>query len=657
MIMSKILNKIKYFFIVVGKSIKSVFRRAFFGTHKELSILEEEAVQSPLKVTVKKFFNNKLAITGLIVFIAILLFTFGGSSFIKADIYLVNPSQADTSPGFNLMNVPKQLKDNGILDIAVSSTYSMGIDKENNVYIWGEDIKHISEGFPQGKAAPSDLKSGTDIVKGLKAKRVWAGMNHFILEKMDGTLVSFGTRSDSISFGLTTVPTALIIPGKASPVNVQMEITKDGGILEVAGFNQVTLVITQRNRVFMWGNTIRKYNFETVLAGKKPINAGFSRSNIVFLLDDGTIFVLGEGSIKSDMPNNLMDVKQLVTTAGSAAALKNDGTIVVWGDNLSQEKNFDPSIQGHVLKLSSSAIGSDNYQHFSAILDDGSVYSWGSEKYNAAIVPKKLANTTEAANVFSGFFQNYVVDSEGNLLGTYGLKGYLFGTDEYGRDVLERVMNGGKVSLTIGLVAVIISTTIGIIIGGIAGFYGGKVDIFLMRLTEVVGSLPFLPIAMTFSAILNKTRTDFTTNERMFMIMIILGVLSWTGLAQLIRAQILSEREKEFVTAAKALGVKNRAIIFKHIIPNVLTIIIINATLGYAGSLLTESGLSFLGFGVQLPHPSWGNMLTGAQNMEVIRQYWWRWVFPAVFLCLATISINIIGDAIRDAVDPRSNER
>ena len=142
----------------------------------------------------------------------------------------------------------------------------------------------------------------------------------------------------------------------------------------------------------------------------------------------------------------------------------------------------------------------------------------------------------------------------------------------------------------------------------------------------------------------------------MIMIMIILGVLSWPGLARLVRAQILAEREKEFVTAAKALGVKERNVIFKHIIPNVITVIIVSATLSYAGSLLTESGLSFLGFGVQ-GHPTWGNMLSGSQDMGVIVNYWWRWVFPSIFLCVATISINLVGDGLRDAIDPRSTER
>jgi peptide/nickel transport system permease protein len=144
----------------------------------------------------------------------------------------------------------------------------------------------------------------------------------------------------------------------------------------------------------------------------------------------------------------------------------------------------------------------------------------------------------------------------------------------------------------------------------------------------------------------------------MFMIMVILGVLSWTGLARLIRGQVLSERERDYVLAARALGIKYHNIIIRHILPAVVNIVIVNFTLGYAGSLLTEAGLSFLGFGVQKPNPSWGNILTAAQSeTAVLEFYWWRWIIPGLCLLLAALSINLIGDALRDAMDPRANER
>ncbi len=176
----------------------------------------------------------------------------------------------------------------------------------------------------------------------------------------------------------------------------------------------------------------------------------------------------------------------------------------------------------------------------------------------------------------------------------------------------------------------------------------------LMRVTEIFSAIPFLPFAMMLSYIFTKKPID--ENTKIFIIMVILGLLSWTGLARMIRGQVLAEREKEFVISAKAMGVREKRIAFKHILPNVVSVILVSMTLDFAGCLLTESSLSYLGFGVQLPRPTWGNMLNGANNSVVIQNYWWQWLFPALFLSIATICINIIGDTLRDVLDPKSSQ-
>ena len=226
------------------------------------------------------------------------------------------------------------------------------------------------------------------------------------------------------------------------------------------------------------------------------------------------------------------------------------------------------------------------------------------------------------------------------------------GSDHQGRDLFRRILEAGKVTLTVGAISVIISGIIGIFVGGLAGYYGGKTDLILMRVAEVFQSIPFLPLAITLSFIIGNR---LPTELRMVMIMLILGILNWPSLARLTRGQVLVARENEFVTAAKALGVKERTIIFKHIMPNVFAVVLVNLTLSLATCLLIESSLSFLGFGISEPNPSWGNMLSNLGS-EVLRSYSWRILYPSLALSIAVISINLIGDAFRDAIDPKSNE-
>ena len=335
-------------------------------------------------------------------------------------------------------------------------------------------------------------------------------------------------------------------------------------------------------------------------------------------------------------------IVDIAATGGAIALVTDDGELIVAG-----MKEATPVIpEGDTIKHVSGGT-----RHFTLVTEQGRVYAWGQNFRKQCEVPADLQEAGAVDTVFSSGFQNYAF-KDGKFVEAWGLKGYVFGTDDMGRDVFNRLMNGGKMTMTIGAVAVIVSTIIGIIVGCISGYFGGWVDILLMRVTEIVGAIPFLPFALVLSAILQSS--DLHENTRIFIIMLILGLLSWTGLAKLIRGQILAEREKEFVTAARSMGVKEGRIAFKHILPNVISVILVSVTLDFAGCMLTESSLSYLGFGVQLPRPTWGNMLDGSRNALVIQSYWWRWVFPALFLSIVVICINIIGDTLREVLDPKS---
>ena len=229
---------------------------------------------------------------------------------------------------------------------------------------------------------------------------------------------------------------------------------------------------------------------------------------------------------------------------------------------------------------------------------------------------------------------------------------HLLGTDELGRDYMTRIMMGGRVSLMVGLFAVIISVIFGSLVGGIAGYYGGMIDNLMMRITEIVSSFPFLPLAISVSAVLG---TSVPAEFKMYITMMVIGLLSWPGLARMIRGQVLSLREMEFMHAAKALGLSDSRIVVRHLLPNTLAYIIVYSTLGMAGAIMSESALSFLGLGVTPPTPTWGNMIQYAKDMFVLKQRPWLWIPPGVCILLAVMSINLVGDGLRDAFDPKSN--
>ncbi len=228
---------------------------------------------------------------------------------------------------------------------------------------------------------------------------------------------------------------------------------------------------------------------------------------------------------------------------------------------------------------------------------------------------------------------------------------HLMGTDGNGMDILTRLMYGGRISLMIGFIVVFLETFIGVILGGIAGFFGKWVDNLIMRLVDIFNSIPSIPIIIIIGAVMDGMRVD--PQIRMIYLMLILGILGWPPIARMVRGQILSLREQEFMLATEATGLTVGRRIFKHLVPNVIPQLIVISTMSLGGVILMESTLSFLGLGVKYPFASWGNIINAVSNVHVMSNYWFVWI-PAGFLILVTVlGFNFIGDGLRDAFDPK----
>lgn len=254
--------------------------------------------------------------------------------------------------------------------------------------------------------------------------------------------------------------------------------------------------------------------------------------------------------------------------------------------------------------------------------------------------------------VVGPFFMKYTENGidYGSMKGAPSVK-HLLGTDDMGRDVLTRLMYGGRISIAVGVFSVIIEVALGAMLGVISGYYGGIVDSIIMRIVDIFLCIPFLPILIVLGAMMS----DFHVrpNARIVWLMFIIAFLSWPSLCRLVRGEVLSLREQEYMQAAEALGIKDRKKMFKHLLPNTLPTIIVTATLGVGSNILTESALSFLGLGVIAPTASWGNMIQVVTNLYALQHYPWLWIPPGLCIFLVAMSINVVGDALRDALDPK----
>lgn len=595
------------------------------NSSNENDALKEEAIRSPGQVALRNFLRNPLGVFGLVLFIALILVVFVGSAILPFNQYYSQGNLTNVAPGGAYMNFPKEMESEGTKKISIGNTFAIGLTNEGNIHVWGSDNEDKILTIP---------KKAKEALKNQKVIDVAAGDRHIIFATEDNQIYGWGNNS----FDQTKMP-----PMSESQI-------KEEGIKKLGAGVQYSAILTNKKNLVVWGSTLasRLNMIPSTIQGQVE-DFDTSSINMLVAKTDGTIQLIGVmgAENQTNMPKELTDgsvkVKKVALTANSAAAVDEDGKVYVWGPNRAGVTGDKvPKFDGKIVDIK----GGETT--FTALDENGKIYNWGLDNYGELNTPDG-----EYQQIFSSFFNNYAVTKDGKIE-TWGLNGFRFGSDDQGRDIFTRLIHGGRMTMLISLVSTVIQLVLGVLIGMISGFAGGRVDNVLMRISEIISSFPFYPMLISLSALLPPGASQ---TQRITMVMILLGLLGWTGLARLVRGQILAERERDYITAARALGVKNWSIIMKHIFPNVLSIVIVNATLDYAGNLLSESGLSFLGFGVQEPTPSWGNMLTAAQKSDVLNFYWWRWVFPALAVFLVSFSVNLIGDAIRDAIDPRANER
>jgi len=587
-----------------------------FGGKEKLSIFEEEQVQSPMRTIIRTYKDNKVGMVALGIFLLMLITVIVGPLVMPVDLSFIETSQLNVAPGLDMLDVPESLKGR-VQDIAIGPTFSIGVSVDGEVYIWGKtrisstiNIKDIQ--FYMG-----------NVVK------VAAGYDHAIAMNDQGQIFAWGNN-------------------RQQQASVPRIVNQLDNIKDIYAGYQCSIVLTEDGHSYYFGNSMNNdYNEFHPYQGQLQ-KIAVTADGVMGLTFDGQVVYLGyQQNSYSNIPTEMGNVVDIAATASTMAAVNDQGKVFVWG-NVSIDKGEGniPETEDKIVSLQGGRY------HYTAMTENKDVVAWGANYYNQSSVPQKVLEA-EIEEIYSGFYQNYAITTDGDVL-TWGLKGYLLGSDDLGRDLFVRLLNGGRMTMTIGAVAVIISTVIAVIVGGISGYFGGKIDLFFQRISEMVAYLPFLPFAMILSALIGNS---MSSNQKIFLIMVILGVLSWPPLQRLVRAQVLSVREQEYVIAARSVGIKRMHIVFKHILPNVISVVIVSATLAFGTSMLTEASLSYLGFGVQAPQPTWGNILFGANNSIIIQNYWWRWAFASIALGICVICINLIGESLRDAIDPKSQER
>lgn len=564
------------------------------STSKALDDEQRVKVLSPGMLVAKRFFRNKLAVAGLVILVAMFLFSFIGG--------MVSP--------YNESQVFR--KTDHVWKDYAGATYN-----KSYIFTTANGAEFPAQGqqkFILATNKGNDSFEANDVTYGLEQK----GEDYWAIYSSESvaTVLTLKGKSTYKQVGNTEITDEI-------KEGYEEAVANDANTFEVDGTTYTIEKAGRENQITISG--------EVAFATKKVFSAATNDAEMGFDFQQAALDAIEAGDAFFEYDGATYELT--TTEKETSTEVVKDGEVYATVSNLL----VSPQAKGVFLSLSfkeavEQAIA-DKASTFTAVNEAGEEETYQLQTKNTQYVVRSQKATT-VNDTYSG-----------------PSKKHWLGTDGNGMDMLTRLMYGGRISLMIGFVVIIIEGIIGILIGGVSGYFGGRVDTILMRVVDVVICIPAMPLYIIIGSVMDYYKID--PRIRIYALCAILGIVGWPGIARMVRGQILSLREQEFMVATEATGVRISRRIFRHLIPNVIPQLIVIATMGLGDVILMEATLSFLGIGVKFPYASWGNIVNAVNDVYVLTNFWFVWI-PAGFLILLTVlGFNFVGDGLRDAFDPK----
>ena len=564
------------------------------STSKALDDEQRVKVLSPGMLVAKRFFRNKLAVAGLVILVAMFLFSFIGG--------MVSP--------YNESQVFR--KTDHVWKDYAGATYN-----KSYIFTTANGAEFPAQGqqkFILATNKGNDSFEANDVTYGLEQK----GEDYWAIYSSESvaTVLTLKGKSTYKQVGNTEITDEI-------KEGYEEAVANDANTFEVDGTTYTIEKAGRENQITISG--------EVAFATKKVFSAATNDAEMGFDFQQAALDAIEAGDASFEYDGATYELT--TTEKETSTEVVKDGEVYATVSNLL----VSPQAKGVFLSLSfkeavEQAIA-DKASTFTAVNEAGEEETYQLQTKNPQYVVRSQKATT-VNDTYSG-----------------PSKKHWLGTDGNGMDMLTRLMYGGRISLMIGFVVIIIEGIIGILIGGVSGYFGGWVDTILMRVVDVVICIPAMPLYIIIGSVMDYYKID--PRIRIYALCAILGIVGWPGIARMVRGQILSLREQEFMVATEATGVRISRRIFRHLIPNVIPQLIVIATMGLGDVILMEATLSFLGIGVKFPYASWGNIVNAVNDVYVLTNFWFVWI-PAGFLILLTVlGFNFVGDGLRDAFDPK----